>query len=96
MYLQVSADERRAALATAWHCLAPCGTLVVIAHDSDNLAHGVGGPQDPTVLYTAADITADLAVIAPRAEVQVAERVERPVEGAERSALDALVRARKR
>ena len=96
VYLQVSADERRAALATAWHCLAPGGTLVVIAHDSDNLAHGVGGPQDPTVLYTAADITADLAVIDPRAEVEIAERVERPVEGAERPALDALVRARKR
>ena len=95
VYLQVSTDERRAALATAWHALAAGGTLIVIAHDSDNLAHGVGGPQDPTVLYTAADITADLAVIDPRAEVEIAERVKRPVEGAARPALDALVRARK-
>ena len=59
------------------------------------LAQGVGGPQDPAVLYTAADVTADLAVIDPRAEVEIAERVERPVEGAQRPALDALVRARK-
>ena len=95
VYLQVAADERRAALATAWRFLAPGGTLVVFAHDSDNLAQGVGGPQDPTVLYTAADITADLAVIDPRAEVEIAERVKRPVEGAARPALDALVRARK-
>ncbi len=37
------------------------GLLLVVAHDSENLAHGYGGPQDPSVLYTTDDITADLA-----------------------------------
>jgi SAM-dependent methyltransferase len=95
VYLQLPADQRRAALASAWACLAAGGTLIVVAHDSDNLAHGVGGPQDPAVLYTAADVAADLAALDPRAEVELAERVSRPVEGADRPALDALFRARR-
>ena len=41
--------------------LAPGGTLLVVAHDSSNLAEGTGGPQDPAVLYTAADVLDDLA-----------------------------------
>ena len=36
------------------------GTLLVVAHDSSNLAEGTGGPQDARVLMTAADVLADL------------------------------------
>ena len=95
VYLHLAADQRRAAVAAGWAALAPGGTLIVIAHDSDNLADGVGGPQDPAVLYTAADVAADLARLDLEATIERAERVERPVDGADRPALDVLFRARK-
>ena len=95
VYLQLAADQRRAAVAAGWAALAPGGTLIVIAHDSDNLAEGVGGPQDPDVLYTAADVSADLARLDLEATIERSERVERPVDGADRPALDVLFRARK-
>ena len=92
VYLQLSATERRLAVRAAAAALAPGGTLLVIAHDSRNLTEGTGGPQDPFVLYTAADVTADLA--GTGLDVQRAGEVLRPVEGADRPAIDALVRAR--
>ncbi|CAA9361225.1 MAG: SAM-dependent methyltransferase [uncultured Nocardioidaceae bacterium] len=60
-YLQLSPDERRTAVRRAFGVLRPGGTLFVVAHDSSNLTEGTGGPQDPTVLYTAEDVLADLA-----------------------------------
>ena len=96
VYLQLPALARREALAAAWHALAPGGTLLVIAHDSENIEHGVGGPQDPSVLHTAADVASDLAAIDSGAQVELVERVARPVATADRPALDALFRARKR
>jgi SAM-dependent methyltransferase len=95
VYLQLPKLQRRAALGTAWRSLAPGGTLIVIAHDSDNLEHGVGGPKDPAVLYTAADIATDLAALDATAQVELAEQVSRPVVATDRPALDALFRARK-
>ena len=73
--------------------VAPAGTLLVVAHDRENLQDGHGGPQDPTVLYTAEDIIGDLAGSGLR--VQRADRVRRPVQtpDGERVALDALLRA---
>lgn len=55
VYLQLHGPQRRAALRAAWSALAAGGTLLVIAHDSDNLAHGVGGPQDPSVQPSVVD-----------------------------------------
>ena len=95
VYLQLPARQRRAAVRSAWNSLAPHGHLLVIAHHSDNLEHGVGGPQEPAALYTAADIVADLAEVDPAAAVERAERVRRPVQGTDRPALDTLVRASK-
>nr|WP_231861620.1 MULTISPECIES: class I SAM-dependent methyltransferase [Frankia] len=96
-YLQLPAQRRRTALHRAADLLAPGATLLVVAHDSANLTEGVGGPQDPAVLYTADDVTADLA---DRAELSVdaARRVHRPVPtpAGERTAVDALVRLRRR
>jgi SAM-dependent methyltransferase len=92
-YLQVDATARRAAVRAAAEGLAPGGTLLVIAHDSRNLADGTGGPQDPRVLYTAADIATDLAGI--DLVVERADEVLRPVDGADRPAIDALFRARR-
>jgi hypothetical protein len=71
-------------------------TLLLVAHDRSNLEHGHGGPQHPTVLYTADDVAGDLT--GTGLEIERAEIVERPVEtpDGERIALDLLVRARRR
>jgi SAM-dependent methyltransferase len=90
-YLQLPADARRAAVRAAAESLAPGGTLLVIGHDSRNLAEGTGGPQDPSVLFTAADIADDVADLGLRI-VQAGEAL-RPVDGADRPAVDALFRA---
>jgi SAM-dependent methyltransferase len=90
-YLQLEAAQRRAAIRTAAAALAPAGTLFVIGHDTRNIADGTGGPQDPRVLYTADDLTNDLAGTGLRIE-QPGE-VLRPVEGAPRPAIDALLKA---
>ncbi len=91
VYLQIVAAERTHVLRTAADALAPGGRLLVVAHDSDNLERGYGGPPDPAVLYSAADITADLD--GTGLQIHRAEQVVREVETAEgpRRALDALV-----
>jgi SAM-dependent methyltransferase len=90
-YLQIAADERAAVLRDACSALAAGGEILVIGHDLANLSEGVGGPQDPAVLYTPEVIAAEL----PGLSVQRAERVRRPVEvdGVIRDAIDTLVRA---
>jgi SAM-dependent methyltransferase len=90
-YLQLPAGERRAAVRHAAQALAPGGVLLVIAHDSRNLTDGTGGPQDASVLYTAADVADDLDGLG--LTVEKAEEALRPVEGAGRPAVDALLRA---
>jgi SAM-dependent methyltransferase len=98
-YFQVPPDARRTAMRRSFDALAPGGHLFVVAHDSTNLTEGTGGPQDPTVLYTAEDVLADLSgTDGNGADHQVlrAERVARVVEaedehGSEGTAWDALV-----
>ncbi len=94
-YLQLRADSRRSALRAAAEAVAPGGALLVVAHDRTNIEDGHGGPQDPSVLYTADDVAADLE--GTGLAVERGERVERPVEtpDGERTALDVLVRARR-
>jgi 2-polyprenyl-3-methyl-5-hydroxy-6-metoxy-1,4-benzoquinol methylase len=91
LYLHVPPEERRAVLSRAGRAVAPGGTLLVVGHHSDNIAHGTGGPQDPRVLYSEDDVAADLGGL----EVEKAEAVFRPVAG-ERDAIDVLVRASRR
>lgn len=95
VYLQLPEPERRAAVNSGWAALSPGGTLLVIAHDSRNLTEGVGGPQDPSALYTAADVRGDILTVDPAAIVERCESVLRPVAGSARPAIDALFRARK-
>lgn len=90
-YLQLPAAARRAAVRQAAAALAPGGVLLVIGHDSRNLADGTGGPKDADVLFTAADVAEDLA--GTGLTVERAEEALRPVEGADRPAIDALLRA---
>jgi ubiquinone/menaquinone biosynthesis C-methylase UbiE len=76
-YLQVPGDERHHVVRRTFESLTPGGTFFVVAHDSTNLTEGTGGPQDPSVLYTAEDVLADLDGM--RFEVEHADRVERVV-----------------
>ena len=94
-YLQVPAAERRSIVRAAAGAVAPGGVFLLVAHDSSNLEHGHGGPQDPAVLYTAGDVVGDLE--GAGLEIERAETVKRPVDTpeGERAALDALVRARR-
>lgn len=100
-YLQVPAEDRRRAVRSAASMLRPGGTLLLVAHDSTNLAEGTGGPQDPAVLMTAEDVLADLEGI--DVDVVRAERVAREVRSADehggeerRTAWDCLVRVVRR
>ncbi len=97
-YLQLPAEQRRAAVRAAFASLVPGGTLLLVAHDTTNLAEGTGGPQDPAVLMTAEDVLDDLA--GEPLEVERAERVARTVgdghgEEPARTAWDCLVRVRR-
>jgi SAM-dependent methyltransferase len=93
LYLQLPADQRRPAYRNAADAVAPGGTLLVVGHDITNLAEGTGGPQDPAVLFTAADVVADLD--GTGLTVVRAEAVKRtvPTDDGEHVAIDALVRA---
>jgi SAM-dependent methyltransferase len=95
-YLQLPETERRIAFGTAARALAPGGTLLIVGHDLVNLTDGVGGPQDPAVLYTPDKVSADLdASGVTDLVIERAERVQRPVDTdtGTVTAIDCLVRA---
>jgi 2-polyprenyl-3-methyl-5-hydroxy-6-metoxy-1,4-benzoquinol methylase len=87
-FIHLPPDERRGVYARAAEAVAPGGTLLIVGHDRTNLADGVGGPQDPTVLFTPAEIAADLAGFRVD-QAEVARR--RAPDG--RGPIDAIVRA---
>ena len=91
LYLQVSAPLRARVLGRAADALAPGGTMLVVAHDLENLTAGHGGPQDPDVLTTPEGVAGDLRGLV----IERAERVRRPVstDEGEAEAIDTLVRA---
>jgi len=93
-YLQLPADRRRKVYRNMAAGLAPGGTILVVGHDSDNLARGYGGPQDPSVLFSTNDVAGDLAGL----EIVKAQQVLRTVktDEGEKTAIDALVRAVRR
>lgn len=94
-YVQVPADVRRLAIQQCADGVRVGGRIVVVAHDSSNLAEGTGGPPDPRVLYTADDVAADLAGTTSAWEFERQEVALRQVAGAERPARDAVVVARR-
>ena len=51
-YLHVPEDDTRALLVRAVDWLRPGGRLLVLGHDVDNIASGVGGPQEPAILHS--------------------------------------------
>ena len=94
-YLQLPQPNRSAALAVAASAVARGGTLLVIAHDIDNLVRGFGGPSDPDVLYRVDEVTeaaAEAGLTVERAEqaVRVVDTDDGP-----RDAIDTVIRAKR-
>ena len=95
LYLQLPQPARAAALAVAASAVAPGGTLLVVAHDQDNLTRGYGGPPDPDVLYRVSDVTT--AAVAAGLTVERAEQAIRVVhtDDGRKEAIDTVVSARR-
>jgi len=91
-YLQLPAEPLARALGHAASLIAPGGTLLVIAHERDNLEHGYGGPPDAALLPTVAQV---LAALGGGLVIEEAGQVRRPVDTTDgpREAIDLLVRA---
>ena len=87
-FIHLPLDERRAVYLGAAEAVAPGGTLLIVGHDRSNLVAGTGGPQDPAVLFTAAEVAAEI----PGLTIGRAEAVRRPV-GGDQWRIDAVVRA---
>jgi hypothetical protein len=64
----------------------------MVGHAVRNLVEGVGGPQQPDVLWDPEEIARELGALG--LEVERAEHVLRPVEE-QGTAVDALLRARR-
>ena len=89
LYLQIPGAERDEALRRAAKAVAAGGQMLVVAHHTDNVAHGHGGPPSVEVCYSEADIVAAV----PDLKVMRAECRERLVStsSGEAIALDAVV-----
>lgn len=88
-YLQLPAADFEGLIRRVVRWLGPDGVLFMIGHDRSNLDHGVGGPQDPSVLWDLRSIVSWLDGL----EIVESGVVERRVDG-EGVARDALVLAR--
>ncbi|TCS62953.1 class I SAM-dependent methyltransferase [Varunaivibrio sulfuroxidans] len=91
IYLQIPQEELIPILERAVQAVTPGGVFLVIAHDSENLKHGYGGPQNPDMLYTAQQVA---TAVDGAVRIEKAQRVERPVETDDgvKIAIDCLVR----
>jgi SAM-dependent methyltransferase len=92
-YIHLPSGPRASLLRRAATGLAAGGTLLVVGHATRNATEGVGGPPDAAVLFKPGDVLADLRD--SDLSVEVAEERLRPVDGSERPAVDAVVRARR-
>jgi ubiquinone/menaquinone biosynthesis C-methylase UbiE len=88
-YLHLPEPETAALLRRAVGWLRPGGRLLVLGHDVDNVAHGVGGPQEPAILHS-------VERLAPVAELLEVDRLEQVQRGTpEGVALDTLLWGRR-
>ena len=90
-YLHLPHEAMSRVLGHARQALAESGSLFVVGHARANLASGIGGPQDPGVLYEPDDVKDWLGDL----EVVRAEHVNRAVETPDGShtAIDTFVLA---
>jgi ubiquinone/menaquinone biosynthesis C-methylase UbiE len=68
-YLHLPEPATTALLRRAVGWLRPGGRLLVLGHDVDNVAHGVGGPQEPAILHS-------VERLSPVAELLTVDRLE--------------------
>jgi len=94
LYLQIPRAELNPILVKAASAVAPGGTFLLVAHDSENLEHGFGGPQQADMLYTTAQV---VAALGGELAIEKASRIERPVETKEgiKIAIDCVVRGKR-
>jgi SAM-dependent methyltransferase len=88
-YLHVPQDDTRAVLTRAVDWLRSGGRLLVLGHDVENIASGVGGPQEPAILHS----VDRLRPIADLLEVDRLEQVPRETPAG--TALDTLLWGRR-
>jgi SAM-dependent methyltransferase len=88
-YLHLPEAQTTALLRRAVGWLVPGGRLLVLGHDVDNVAHGVGGPQDPAILHS----VRRLAPVAELLDVDRLEQVRRQTPAG--TALDTLLLGRR-
>ena len=60
LYLHLRPEQRRQAVRSAIGALKPDGILMILGHHSLNITDGVGGPQEPEILYTPEDLISDV------------------------------------
>lgn len=88
-YLHLSQADTVDVLTRAVGWLRPGGRLLVLGHDVENIASGVGGPQEPSILHS-------VERLAPVAELLTVDRLERvPRETPAGTALDTLLWGRR-
>ena len=90
VYLHLPAPDMAGLLTRATGWLRPGGRLLVLGHDVDNVAHGVGGPQDTAILHS----VERLAPVAALLDVDRLEQVPRATPAG--TALDTLLWGRRR
>jgi len=88
-YLHLPEADTVALLARTVGWLRPGGRLVVLGHDVANVASGVGGPQEPAILYS----VDRLAPVAELLDVDRLEQVRRSTPDG--VALDTLLQGRR-
>ncbi|MGA9871094.1 MAG: class I SAM-dependent methyltransferase [Rhodococcus sp. (in: high G+C Gram-positive bacteria)] len=71
LYLHLPPEQRRGVIRVATEALKPEGNLMILGHHSANITEGVGGPQEPELLYTAQDLASEVDELA---EIRLAER----------------------
>jgi SAM-dependent methyltransferase len=89
-YLHLPEADTVDVLTRAVRWLRPGGRLLVLGHDVENIASGVGGPQDPAILHSVERLTPVAALL----DVDRLEQVHRATPAG--TALDTLLWGRRR
>ncbi len=90
-YLQLPWPSMQQVLGRAADAVAPGGTLLLVGHDTRNLAEGYGGPKSTEFLYSPEAVSAGLRGLTIVRAATVPRKVE--TDQGPRVALDCLVRA---
>jgi SAM-dependent methyltransferase len=90
-YLQAPEAARKLLHAKVRRALAVGGEVFIIAHHSENLDHGIGGPQSPEKLFDEGMLSGDFAGFEIKQNMAVTRRVDK--DGIVGDAIDLLFRA---